>query len=618
MKIDDKSYGASEVCGATVQTTFSVQRSKLMFDVLSSRIYTDKIGAVVREITSNAIDAGGKAFISLPNYGSPAFSVRDEGEGISPENMATIYTVYFASTKRENNDSIGGFGLGAKTPLAYTDSFSVRSIHKGVLSLYVINRTAEGVPVLHLMHTEPTQQERSGVEISVPVPVADFARWRETVRELCAWQEDRVELVGEAEQISRPYLYRNDRFAYCTLPGQELGVVLGGWFYSVETIHPKNYDRNRPSISNYVEFLAIGSVDITVSRESLESTQRTEEYLARINDTHFAEYVSWLSKHMIDYVDQAGTVVERYARRYEVNRWVNHVDKFAYEHEFVSPLTSYSGCYRRKIRESRRVSTVEAFSQISRHNRGAGGKVYLADCKINKKVTPQDHFFTAANTPESLKFLAEVGVVLSGKLSEFQDKAKVACTRSRGKITLYKALGGSFADCVYLNNTDNFPSAQIYVVVTRKSIPGAAARVARAVNTAVGVSKGSLAKIPATWVEAVAWVNQQISEVASDRLLLLVEAFAVEISGLALLHGLGLRDPEHRELRRSKLGNILAACVTDVLPSIQAEIRKRKLQVIRENISPIALAILTGIKTTTAISEADKKRVSLIIWKTFS
>jgi len=134
----------------------------------------------------------------------------------------------------------------------------------------------------------------------------------------------------------------------------------------------------------------------------------------------------------------------------------------------------------------------------------------------------------------------------------------------------------------------------------------------------VGVSKGSINKIPDTWVEAVTWIHQQIKEVASDRLLLLCEAFAVEASGYKLLYDLGEKKDEFKETQATKLGATLQRCAGEVLGEIQSEIKRRKLKVLRENISPLGLKMLYVVKKTYVdFKKGEKEEVVSKILRNF-
>ena len=131
-------------------------------------LYSDPIGSIVREITSNCVDANRERNLKLEGVfpmspeDKPEFwcnkqhvEIRfidknvilgidasmvfvDYGVGLSPERVKEVFTVFGGSTKRSNDLEIGGFGLGAKSPLAYVDTFYVKTKHNGVEYYYMI------------------------------------------------------------------------------------------------------------------------------------------------------------------------------------------------------------------------------------------------------------------------------------------------------------------------------------------------------------------------------------------------------------------------------------------------------------------------------------------------
>ena len=101
------------------------------FFLLSSTLYKDPYRAIVRELVSNAIDASKAASTSEVNEATPVilnvpktidsddFYVQDFGVGMTLEQVINVYGNYFASNKQNDSNSIGGFGLGGKTPFIY-------------------------------------------------------------------------------------------------------------------------------------------------------------------------------------------------------------------------------------------------------------------------------------------------------------------------------------------------------------------------------------------------------------------------------------------------------------------------------------------------------------------
>lgn len=167
--------------GMGSESNFAIKRTAKAFKVLSSSLYKDKVGAIVRELSTNAYDAhlmvgrGDRPFeIHLPKDLAAFFSIRDFGPGISHEGMIELYTTYFESDKTDTNLLIGGFGLGSKSPFSYTKSFTVVSHFEGMKRTYDCFIDDAGMPAIACRHSEETTEE-SGLEVIVPVHrVTDF------------------------------------------------------------------------------------------------------------------------------------------------------------------------------------------------------------------------------------------------------------------------------------------------------------------------------------------------------------------------------------------------------------------------------------------------------------
>ena len=85
------------------------------------------------------------------------FSVRDYGVGLSKDDVFNLYSSYGKSTKRDSNDQIGCLGLGSKSPLAYTDSYSVVSFFDGMRYEYIV-QLKDGEPYCDLIQEGETDE----------------------------------------------------------------------------------------------------------------------------------------------------------------------------------------------------------------------------------------------------------------------------------------------------------------------------------------------------------------------------------------------------------------------------------------------------------------------------
>jgi hypothetical protein len=168
---------------------FRIRNSAKAFSILSSGLYANKIRAIVRELSCNAVDshaAAGKKDtpfdVHLPNTLEPWFSIRDYGTGLSAEQVTNIYTTYFESTKTNSNQFIGALGLGSKSPFSYTDNFTVTAIKDGTKGIYTAFINEAGVPSIALMMQEATA-EPAGVEVKFSVNDRyDFDKFRQEAR----------------------------------------------------------------------------------------------------------------------------------------------------------------------------------------------------------------------------------------------------------------------------------------------------------------------------------------------------------------------------------------------------------------------------------------------------
>ena len=165
--------------GVASSNQFSIAQTSKMFKILSDSLYSDKVMAVIRELSTNAYDAhiaaGNKQSfkVTLPTQANPSFIVRDYGTGLSQQDMEELCTTYGASNKNDSNDFVGCLGLGSKSPFAYTKSFSTASYYNGKKYSYIAAMDENGVPSLSLFNISDTN-EANGLEISFAVKQHDF------------------------------------------------------------------------------------------------------------------------------------------------------------------------------------------------------------------------------------------------------------------------------------------------------------------------------------------------------------------------------------------------------------------------------------------------------------
>lgn len=281
-----------ERIGVVVETPFRVKGTAKAFRILSSGLYRDKIRAIVRELSCNAFDAhveAGRADrpfdIHLPNILEPVFRIRDYGLGLSHDDLTTIYTTYFESTKTGSNDLIGGLGLGSKAPFSYVDSFTVTSRHKGEKRSYTLFISDDGCPVVAQMGETEVTDEESGLEVIIPVDKAsDFAEFAKKAATVLAYFNPAPSVHGVASfKIERPDVVLEGVGFRVMASGGPVAVmgrigypisVNDMRFFSFENAGFQKAARDLLSTNIEIDF-PIGSLDITAGREELSYDKAT-------------------------------------------------------------------------------------------------------------------------------------------------------------------------------------------------------------------------------------------------------------------------------------------------------------------------------------------------------
>jgi hypothetical protein len=272
---------------------FRIRNSAKAFNILSSGLYANKIRAIVRELSCNAVDshvAAGRADtpfdIHLPSQLEPWFAIRDYGTGLNHEQVTSIYTTYFESTKTNSNDFIGALGLGSKSPFSYTDNFTVTAIRDGVKGIYSAFINAQGVPSIAKMGEEETT-EPSGVEVKFSVNDRwDFSKFQDEARTVFTYFKLRPVIAGVSDFKFRDVEYETQNI----IPGvhsttsRQTVAIMGNIAYPVQV--PEANQKDLGEVATLLNcslemHFAIGELDFQASREGLSYIPQTIESIKR-------------------------------------------------------------------------------------------------------------------------------------------------------------------------------------------------------------------------------------------------------------------------------------------------------------------------------------------------
>jgi hypothetical protein len=260
---------------------FKIKASAKAFNILSSGLYANKIRAIIRELSCNAVDshvAAGKTEtpfdVHLPNSLEPWFAIRDYGTGLSHDQVTNIYTTYFESTKTASNEFIGALGLGSKSPFSYTDNFTVTAIQDGKKGIYTAFINGDGVPSIALMMTEDTD-EPSGVEVKFSVnETYDFSKFRDEARQVYTYFKLKPVVSGYKDFTFNLVDYESQNIVpgvHAQRGGHNSKAIMGNIAYPIDVPNAdKVLGDLRGLLGCALEMhFGIGELDFQASREGL-------------------------------------------------------------------------------------------------------------------------------------------------------------------------------------------------------------------------------------------------------------------------------------------------------------------------------------------------------------
>lgn len=291
-----------------------------IFDILTDGLYSDPIGSIVREITSNCFDAHVEAgndtttnpvLVRLTKEVSGNFiSFIDNGIGMTPDRVYNVYGTYLKSTKNTTNDQIGGFGLGGKTPLTYNSrSFFLVTRKDGIKYTYNIFE-GEDSPEIELMSQESTK-EGNGTEVKVPVLELDIWEFEQNVLRQLYYFENIVFEGFSDRYVSNDYtIIKGDKFLYRgDTYDSYMHVCLGKVAYPIayETLGLEKSEYRVP-VAVKLEIGELDGTGVTRSREQLKYTPKNREIIKKKMEAVKKELSDLLGKQM----DNVQTVEQYY------------------------------------------------------------------------------------------------------------------------------------------------------------------------------------------------------------------------------------------------------------------------------------------------------------------
>ena len=287
---------------------FRIGNMQIIMEVLS-KLYSNPIQTLTQEYISNGRDsmreAGNKTdkmHITLPTQLNPVLKIRDFGVGLSEQRIDDVFLAYGMSTKNGSNVETGGFGIGGKSFLSYTDSLTITSWYDGMKSTYMVYKS-EGNLKLDTLSTVKSK-EKNGVLIELGIKPSDIQYFVDAVHRCVYFWDDaekptikgdgvpeKIEgyRIGQVEFVNSgemPDFVTNTKSYYGNISGT--GLVIDGIFYKLNSDLAdkiKNFGKLQEMVkdSGYTLIhLGNGEVQIAPSREEIVDNEQTLKCLNKV------------------------------------------------------------------------------------------------------------------------------------------------------------------------------------------------------------------------------------------------------------------------------------------------------------------------------------------------
>lgn len=309
MIIENIESTVTPVVGEILESKVTIKQEDVDFilQMLSQNFYSRPIESAIREIVSNALDATKEAGskerviikveyvdVQAPSKGLK-ISIIDNGNGISEETFNNYYLNMGASTKRSDNNSIGGFGFGRFAPLAVSDTVEITTFCNGYRYFYTMYKDALSIKFALIEKVE-TGVKKTGTIVSFAIRNGYVYTIENTIQKtLMCFNNIKVDshivgeynifehdlkiidnIIQEKRSINRSY-YENEK------------ISVAGAIYESKQFEEIN------SYLDYglIPYFQIGELDINPNRESVLETDKTLKAIENKKEAILKYYVDY-------------------------------------------------------------------------------------------------------------------------------------------------------------------------------------------------------------------------------------------------------------------------------------------------------------------------------------
>jgi hypothetical protein len=331
--------------------------AKLLY-ILTQGLYKDPITAIVRELVSNMVDSHTDCEYSIED--KPGFVKLtdnciyfiDQGSGMSRETVDNVYSTLLASTKENDSNAIGAWGLGSKTPWAYSDTFYVTTCKDGDKRTYMLVKDGLDSKIVLISEEEGTE-DGTTVFINIDNP----KEWDKKIRNvLCCFRHIHYSYEGidwnianNVRQFNDSTLIEGNTFFYRNEYIKDFCIALDQVIYNISL--------NDLGISHYGMFPVAVKMSLkenlvpTPSRDNLILNQATKDKIVERLKEAVLE-IQGLQKGYVSLQEwsQSGKVIKIELDEGDEIKLQEHVNNFCKtlelpEFQTVNPLLKHCTIY---------------------------------------------------------------------------------------------------------------------------------------------------------------------------------------------------------------------------------------------------------------------------------
>lgn len=284
MIIDNQKSGVLEVYGENTSRTATINSAKIakLQYILTEGLYSDPMGATIVEITNNAMDSVIEAGNDEPvivefiteSHNRYRMVIEDKGIGMDKEFFESIFMSMLSSTKEENDDVIGNFGIGGKSWVSLKKTVTFTITKDGKRCVYLCYKGEEFID--YDLLTEEDTAEPNGVKFELPLNGwNEYNSFVTKAKQKLSYYDGVVLVING--QIWKNTIHRDELFQWCSAPPYgQMHLCLK------DVVYPIDYNRlgiNNINIPIALRFTLKDGIIPTPSRESILMSASTIELI---------------------------------------------------------------------------------------------------------------------------------------------------------------------------------------------------------------------------------------------------------------------------------------------------------------------------------------------------